>query len=196
MSEYNDSVAFKQTLLLPTSTQVKPLPEIIYQRVLQRYGRMYAKVLLILIIILFVVCFVNPGSSCNTRLPPLGPRLLRAKSLFGDFMRTCNKELVEMANIIRSTRFRKVVQISCRMYNTCKESTWEKIPIQDMTQAEFVEPSSEFYTDLKMPEEFRLGAANYMTCMHKMGMTLSVLPETMDDALAYGHKAIFAFGWV
>ncbi|XP_054934445.2 uncharacterized protein [Dermacentor andersoni] len=123
-------------------------------------------------------------------------------------MRTCKKELVEMAKIIRSTRLSKMVQTGCRVYNTCKESTLGKVRSEDMTQAEFLEPlleclsaaaqntSSAFYTDLQMSEEFRLAAAKYMICVRKMGKAVSVLPETIDDALAYGHKAVFAFWWV
>ncbi|XP_072140879.1 uncharacterized protein [Dermacentor andersoni] len=132
------------------------------------------------------------------RVLSLGPRLLRAKTLFGDFMRACDKELVEMAKIIRSTMLRKLVQMSCRIYNSCKESTLEKIPSQilecltDATQ----NTSSMFYTDLHMSEEFRLMSAKYMNCARKMVKSASVLPETMDDAIAYGPKAAFTFGWV
>ncbi|XP_075532020.1 uncharacterized protein LOC142564755 [Dermacentor variabilis] len=169
---------------------------------------MYATLVRNLIVIVFMECFVNPGSSCNSQLPPLGPRLLRAKSLFGDFMRTCKKELVEMATIIRSTRLRKVVQVACRVYNTCKESTLGKVRREDMAQAAYLDPiieclydatqntSSTFYTDLQMPEEFRVVSAIYVNCSRKMAKSGSVLLETLDDGIAYGQKAVYAFGWV
>ncbi|XP_070382740.1 uncharacterized protein [Dermacentor albipictus] len=64
--------------------------------------------------------------------------------------------------------------ISCRVYNTCKESTLDGMLSRNMTQAEIVgtviecsnaasqNTSSTFYTYLNMSEEFRRGYAKYM----------------------------------
>ncbi|KAL1421761.1 hypothetical protein MTO96_022810 [Rhipicephalus appendiculatus] len=56
---------------------------------------------------MLVASFVRHGSPCNYQLPPLGPRLLRSKALFGDVMRTCQNEIVEVAKSIPPTKLFK-----------------------------------------------------------------------------------------
>ncbi|XP_075530602.1 uncharacterized protein LOC142563834 isoform X2 [Dermacentor variabilis] len=122
-------------------------------------------------------------------------------------MRTCKKELVELAKSIHSAELRKALLVSCRVYNTCKESLLERMPIQDMTQVEVLGPMAEclsaalqntssiFYTDLKSSEEFRRSSVKCVMCAQKMGRTVSVKPQVLDDAVAFGVKAILTYGW-
>ncbi|XP_049511217.1 uncharacterized protein LOC125939813 [Dermacentor silvarum] len=72
------------------------------------------------ILIVFGLYILDSGTPCNTELPPVGPRLLRAKALFGEGMRVCKKEIVAYANTIPSQKIRKILQASCSAFNTCK----------------------------------------------------------------------------
>ncbi|XP_070383319.1 uncharacterized protein [Dermacentor albipictus] len=68
--------------------------------------------------------------SCNRQLPPFGPRLFRAKALFGQAMRSCSKEILAAAKMIPSEKLGKLLFFACRLYNTCKDSIPEKEPEQ------------------------------------------------------------------
>ncbi|KAL1421755.1 hypothetical protein MTO96_022804 [Rhipicephalus appendiculatus] len=142
--------------------------------------------------------------------PPHGPRLMRAKVVFGDYMRLCSKELLEVAKNTPPTKVRKVILISCHMYNTCKEATLEKMNLTEFkntTPEELIIPifqcvhgagqnlSSMYYTKLKMSDNFRKTAGNSMMCAMNMWKTKPITPEAMEDSITFGLKALLAFGW-
>ncbi|XP_077492775.1 uncharacterized protein LOC144103928 isoform X5 [Amblyomma americanum] len=63
---------------------------------------------------LAIVCvlsssLLDPAGTCNTRLPPFGPRLFRAKVLFGEAMRLCSKELLAVAKTIPPHKLNKLL---------------------------------------------------------------------------------------
>ncbi|KAL1421760.1 hypothetical protein MTO96_022809 [Rhipicephalus appendiculatus] len=70
---------------------------------------------------------VNPGSTCNRQMPGIGPRLLSAKAVFGDVMRTCKKEIVELAKVVPSADVKRLVRGYCHYYNACKEMVMEEM---------------------------------------------------------------------
>ncbi|XP_077492773.1 uncharacterized protein LOC144103928 isoform X3 [Amblyomma americanum] len=128
---------------------------------------------------LAIVCvlsssLLDPAGTCNTRLPPFGPRLFRAKVLFGEAMRLCSKELLAVAKTIPPHKLNKLLVMSCMWYNKCKDA------IQENTKEPFL--------------DCILVGVRYEGCLKAL-IGPSVDRQAIDDAVAFARQAILTFGW-
>ncbi|XP_075728413.1 uncharacterized protein LOC142769231 isoform X2 [Rhipicephalus microplus] len=141
-------------------------------------------------IVSFLVLFLeswelDAGRTCKTQLPPFGPRLLRAKALFGETIRACKKEFVAYAKEIPPEKLRHVLVMVCTQYHKCRSL---------ITTEEF-RTSSSHYMHLNFTKEYVNAANNTLTCVlnHISNSTLNV--QAVDDATAFALKAVVNFGW-
>ncbi|KAL3216444.1 hypothetical protein MRX96_033087 [Rhipicephalus microplus] len=114
-----------------------------------------------------------------------GPRLLRAKALFGETIRTCKNEFVAYAKEIPPEKLRHVLVMVCTQYHKCRSL---------ITTEEF-RTSSSHYMHLNFTKEYVNAANNTLTCVlnHISNSTLNV--QAVDDATAFALKAVVNFGW-
>ncbi|XP_070382711.1 uncharacterized protein [Dermacentor albipictus] len=137
------------------------------------------------------------GSTCRTQLPPVGPRLLRAKALFGDIMRTCKKEVLAYAKYIPPQKLRHVVPIVCEIYNCCRplgEDSNIK-PMVDCIVSKTRNQSSLLYTKVKLSPNFGNAARDSTVCLGKVAGKSGWGLQTIDDGAAVGVKFVYSFGW-
>nr|XP_054934447.1 uncharacterized protein LOC126544170 isoform X1 [Dermacentor andersoni] len=141
-------------------------------------------------------CVVNPGSSCNTQLPRMGPRLLHAKALFGKVFRVCKEDLVAYAKTIPSDKLRIVMQMGCAQYNICKAliRTEAQQSYECMLQPVHNE-SSLYYTRLNLTKEHMHAADKAMACAWKVVGNSTTYIQALDDAAALVRHAALNFGW-
>nr|XP_054934448.1 uncharacterized protein LOC126544170 isoform X2 [Dermacentor andersoni] len=119
-------------------------------------------------------CVVNPGSSCNTQLPRMGPRLLHAKALFGKVFRVCKEDLVAYAKTIPSDKLR--ISYECMLQPVHNES-------------------SLYYTRLNLTKEHMHAADKAMACAWKVVGNSTTYIQALDDAAALVRHAALNFGW-
>ncbi|XP_077492774.1 uncharacterized protein LOC144103928 isoform X4 [Amblyomma americanum] len=127
---------------------------------------------------LAIVCvlsssLLDPAGTCNTRLPPFGPRLFRAKVLFGEAMRLCSKELLAVAKTIPPHKLNKF--LDCILVGV----RYESAPV---------------YRDLKISLAFKQAAEKAVGCLKAL-IGPSVDRQAIDDAVAFARQAILTFGW-
>ncbi|XP_077492772.1 uncharacterized protein LOC144103928 isoform X2 [Amblyomma americanum] len=150
---------------------------------------------------LAIVCvlsssLLDPAGTCNTRLPPFGPRLFRAKVLFGEAMRLCSKELLAVAKTIPPHKLNKLLVMSCMWYNKCKDAIQEntKEPFLDCILVGVRYESAPVYRDLKISLAFKQAAEKAVGCLKAL-IGPSVDRQAIDDAVAFARQAILTFGW-
>nr|XP_054934476.1 uncharacterized protein LOC129388366 [Dermacentor andersoni] len=115
------------------------------------------------------------GSTCPTQLPRVGPRLLRAKALFGDVMRMCKKEVLAYANCIPPQKLRHVVRIVCEIYNCCR-------PLGEDS-------------NFKPMADCIVSKTLNQVCLAKVAKKSGWGLQTIDDSTAFGVKFVYSFGW-
>ncbi|KAK8763972.1 hypothetical protein V5799_033419, partial [Amblyomma americanum] len=71
--------------------------------------------------LLFLVAALVTQKSfaCNTPIPKNGPRLFRAKALFGDIVRDCHKELLYIFQKIHPKKLKLYLQYTCAITESC-----------------------------------------------------------------------------
>ncbi|XP_075728412.1 uncharacterized protein LOC142769231 isoform X1 [Rhipicephalus microplus] len=153
-------------------------------------------------IVSFLVLFLeswelDAGRTCKTQLPPFGPRLLRAKALFGETIRACKKEFVAYAKEIPPEKLRHVLVMVCTQYHKCRSLiTTEEFRTSHECLIQTVRnESSSHYMHLNFTKEYVNAANNTLTCVlnHISNSTLNV--QAVDDATAFALKAVVNFGW-
>ncbi|XP_054934475.1 uncharacterized protein [Dermacentor andersoni] len=137
--------------------------------------------------LLFVITpyIMNPGSSCRTQLPPMGPRLLQAKAFFGKAVRECKNEMLAYAKTIPPHKLRQVVQVACSIYHSCMSSVKEQ----------HIDPSSLYYTKVKLPIEFGYASRDFVRCLGNVTKNSGLTITAIDDAVTFAMKAMLSFGW-
>ncbi|XP_075532235.1 uncharacterized protein LOC142564917 [Dermacentor variabilis] len=140
---------------------------------------------------------VHHGSTCRTRLPPIGPRLLTAKATFGEFMRRCTKEMNAFTKTIPPHKLRQLVPIVCSMYNTCIALAEEKNlkPVLDCGMSMLMNKSSLLYTKLQLPIEYTYTGEKVMVCFFKVFESTGAGIQAVDDTTAFFRMTVFTYGW-
>ncbi|KAL3215672.1 hypothetical protein MRX96_033515 [Rhipicephalus microplus] len=161
---------------------------------------MFEKLVCRISVFVFLACLVDPGMPCRKKMPPLGPRLLRAKALFGNFMRECKDLIFAVAKAIPPPKVHEVTERGCRLYNACKPSTNEAQPdvLYDCLNLAFADAVRTFTVispPLPRGEEIQRAAQNYMVCGVGVAKKYSISLETLDDVMAVAYTAIHSFGW-
>ncbi|XP_075728341.1 uncharacterized protein LOC142769203 [Rhipicephalus microplus] len=144
-----------------------------------------------------VLYIIKHGSPCHTQLPPFGPRLMRAKALFGQMAQDCMKELVVYAKTIPPHKLQQVVKVSCAAYFSCMH-LWDdndRKPALDCITGIALNESSDLYAKLKLPREHGLAARDGLRCMYEVANKVGLKREAVDDAVAVGTKGMLSFGW-
>ncbi|XP_077529418.1 uncharacterized protein LOC144141799 isoform X2 [Haemaphysalis longicornis] len=127
--------------------------------------------------LLFVTSKPDCSSACNTQLPSIGPRLFRAKALFGDAMRLCKSEILRFARKIPPEQLGKLLQYSCSRYNICKGNIEGYIGT----------PLNKMFSCLMQEIELKV-------CLRKFDTAVSDL-QTLDDTVAFARIAVLTYGW-
>ncbi|XP_075726761.1 uncharacterized protein LOC142768636 [Rhipicephalus microplus] len=138
---------------------------------------------------------VNQGTSCKKQMPPFGPRLLRAKALFGNFMRDCKAELLDVAKAVPPQKVHEMAEMACRIYNACKPSVIETPPDVMYDCAYSVTQNVSHFTYFGMPDQFQHIAKNYLACAQNSMKKYSVPLQTIDDVITVAYVAVHTFGW-
>ncbi|XP_075532076.1 uncharacterized protein LOC142564798 [Dermacentor variabilis] len=141
-------------------------------------------------------CVVNSGSSCNTQLPRIGPRLLQAKALFGEIFRVCKEDLVAYAKTIPSDKLRFVMQMTCAQYNICKALIrTEAQQSYDCMLEQVHNESSLHYTRLNLTKEHMHAADKAVACAWNIVGNSTAYIQALDDTTALIRHAALTFGW-
>ncbi|XP_077529422.1 uncharacterized protein LOC144141800 isoform X2 [Haemaphysalis longicornis] len=123
--------------------------------------------------LLFVAWNLDCSSACNRQLPPIGPRLLRAKALFGEAVRACKNEMVQLIRKIPPQHLGKM--FPCFMKK--------------------VEDTGKFAnTKFNLSESSLSDARNVLLCLQKQDTEKFDL-QTVDDIMAFGRMVILTYGW-
>ncbi|XP_077529419.1 uncharacterized protein LOC144141799 isoform X3 [Haemaphysalis longicornis] len=123
--------------------------------------------------LLFVTSKPDCSSACNTQLPSIGPRLFRAKALFGDAMRLCKSEILRFARKIPPEQLGKM--FSCLMQE--------------------IELKTNFATaKFNLSDSSGSDASNFLVCLRKFDTAVSDL-QTLDDTVAFARIAVLTYGW-
>ncbi|XP_050049955.1 uncharacterized protein [Dermacentor andersoni] len=140
---------------------------------------------------------VHPGSTCRTRLPPIGPRLLTAKATFGEVMRRCTKEMHAYSKTIPPQKLHQLVPILCSMYNTCIPLAEEKNlkPVLDCGLTMLMNKSSLLYTKLHLPIEYTYTGEKALVCFVNVLESTGAGIQAIDDTTAFFRMAVFTYGW-
>ncbi|XP_077529416.1 uncharacterized protein LOC144141798 [Haemaphysalis longicornis] len=138
-------------------------------------------------------------SACNTRLPSIGPRLLKAKALFGEGMRHCKKEILKVVREVPAEQVAKLLRYSCSRYNACKDSFEERhgTPLIKMTAClkKNLEDNKTFFTTkFNLSDTFVPDMIACMECVQKFDAMTTNL-QTMDDTVTVMKTAIMTYGW-
>ncbi|XP_077529421.1 uncharacterized protein LOC144141800 isoform X1 [Haemaphysalis longicornis] len=149
--------------------------------------------------LLFVAWNLDCSSACNRQLPPIGPRLLRAKALFGEAVRACKNEMVQLIRKIPPQHLGKLVIFSCANYNACKDSLEANLrtPLIEMFPCfmKKVEDTGKFAnTKFNLSESSLSDARNVLLCLQKQDTEKFDL-QTVDDIMAFGRMVILTYGW-
>ncbi|XP_054934474.1 uncharacterized protein [Dermacentor andersoni] len=149
--------------------------------------------------LLFVITpyIMNPGSSCRTQLPPMGPRLLQAKAFFGKAVRECKNEMLAYAKTIPPHKLRQVVQVACSIYHSCMSSVKEQHidPAVECNVSKTLNESSLYYTKVKLPIEFGYASRDFVRCLGNVTKNSGLTITAIDDAVTFAMKAMLSFGW-
>nr|XP_054934004.1 uncharacterized protein LOC129388045 [Dermacentor andersoni] len=137
-----------------------------------------------IIILAAMLYFADPGSTCKTTLPPNGPRLMKAKAVFGDIMRTCKKEILEYTKTVPPQKVHQVLAIVCSMYNACLPLAEEQNlkPVFDCGLSMMMNKSSTLYTKLDLPIEYTYAGEK------ALGAHVLKEPHTVKTPLAVEGK--------
>ncbi|XP_070385031.1 uncharacterized protein [Dermacentor albipictus] len=116
--------------------------------------------------------FLQLAFGCYTPLPPLGPRLFRAKALFGNAMRVCHDDIVATVKLFPSSQIRKML---------------------DCVERDVQNKSAGVYTIAKLPYAVGPAFSRVLACVRdNFGDTPY---EVFTDSRALAIKAIHSFGW-
>ncbi|XP_070383225.1 uncharacterized protein [Dermacentor albipictus] len=150
-----------------------------------------------IIVIAAMLYIADPGSTCKTKLPPIGPRLTKAKAAFGDVMRTCKKEILEYAKTVPPQKVHQVVEIVCSMYNACLPLAEEQNlkPALDCGLALLMNKSSLLYTKLQLPIEYTFAGEKALVCIVQVLTSNGAGIQATDDTVAFARRAILTYGW-
>ncbi|KAK8762933.1 hypothetical protein V5799_034459 [Amblyomma americanum] len=134
--------------------------------------------------------------ACDSKLPPLGPRLFRAKALFGEAMKHCHGEFAAAAREFPSEKFRKFLHAFCQMLNVCKETIPEKTTelMNVCVQTHTKNRTGILYSEVGLSYSLGEKIQKIWNCFHEKNMT-SVPYEVTLDATTVGYFAALNFGW-
>nr|XP_054918453.1 uncharacterized protein LOC129380707 isoform X1 [Dermacentor andersoni] len=141
---------------------------------------------------------LGPSFSCNTKLPPLGPRLLSAKALFGEVMRVCKNYILAYAKTMAPDKVHRTILAFCTHYNTCKSFARNGAPelVYDCTlQVVRKQQGLSNVTSLHISEAHVETSQKALECMWKVYRSRPLDMQAMDDAVAVGRQAVLTFGW-
>ncbi|KAL1487274.1 hypothetical protein MTO96_031022 [Rhipicephalus appendiculatus] len=137
--------------------------------------------------------------NCEAETIPLclGPRLLHAKALFGDVMRGCHKELLTYVKTIPSEKLAKVMLVACAQYNVCKPLI--RMETLNASADCMLRPvrnnSHPLYTRLNFTEEYKVAVIKAVGCAWKILGSSPAYVDASEEAAAFAHQALLAFGW-
>ncbi|XP_054934470.1 uncharacterized protein [Dermacentor andersoni] len=140
---------------------------------------------------------VDPGSSCKAEMPPVGPRLLQAKALFGEVMRQCKKEIFVYLKSVPPHLLSKIIPISCAVYHECKRihEGNELEPVVNCCISAFKNKSAPLYTKLNLSDAYGHGAEAGLVCTLKVAQERGAGLQALDDEIGFMRKAALSFGW-
>ncbi|XP_077529542.1 uncharacterized protein LOC144141986 [Haemaphysalis longicornis] len=147
-----------------------------------------------------IMVLLEVGSTCNTQVPPHGPRLMKAKKFFGDVMRRCSKEITAVVKQVQPSQARKLILWSCQFFNICKESVPAgidaRIAIHDCLVDVLRNESAPAYSRLKIPKkEYEEASIKAADCMWDVPGHEDDLMQVIDDVVAFGVRAAINYGW-
>ncbi|XP_077529414.1 uncharacterized protein LOC144141796 [Haemaphysalis longicornis] len=149
--------------------------------------------------LLLVALNMDPCSACNRRPPPFGPRLLNAKTLLGNGIRLCEKELLKVVRKVPPEQVAKLLTYGCSRYNACKDSFDEKhgTPVIKITACliKELEDQRDFLTTkFNLSDSYVPDMILFMECLQKLDAAATNL-QTIDDTVTIFRMAIMAYGW-
>ncbi|XP_070383126.1 uncharacterized protein [Dermacentor albipictus] len=141
---------------------------------------------------------IHPDKACNEQLPPFGPRLLKAKAVFGDVARSCGKEILAYVKNIRSEMVRKLVALTCNHYNSCRHTALDGSvqPVLECIITGFDNKSSLFYKHVNVTDALRVAAEELVNCTWKTGFSSrTITVQALDDFFTVARQGILTYGW-
>ncbi|XP_070382681.1 uncharacterized protein [Dermacentor albipictus] len=149
------------------------------------------------VLFLLAASLLGPSFSCNTKLPPLGPRLLSAKALFGEVMRVCKNHILAYAKTMAPDKVHRIIFAFCTHYNTCKSFARNGAPevVYNCTLQVFRKQLIPNVTSLHTSEAYVEASQKALECLWKVYRTHPLDIQAMDDAIAVGRQAVLTFGW-
>ncbi|XP_075532124.1 uncharacterized protein LOC142564832 [Dermacentor variabilis] len=139
---------------------------------------------------------LGTSSSCNTQLPPLGPRLLSAKAFFGKVMQVCSKEILAYARTIRHDKLHTILHMVCDNYKVCKAFARKGVP-KPMYDCilKALDKQSSHLTRLHISEAYNETSREALECLQEIQRSIPLDIQAMEDAVAVARQAILTFGW-
>ncbi|XP_077529643.1 uncharacterized protein LOC144142110 [Haemaphysalis longicornis] len=133
--------------------------------------------------------------ACSTELSGVGPRQFSAKTMAGNVMRYCNKEILALARIMPPHKLRKTMTAFCEVVNACMDSLPEPTfgMVVDCYTESFLNESAAFYTKLHIPHTFGAAVNASSECLRRNNLT-SVPYQVAKDGLAFWRYAVLAYG--
>ncbi|XP_077529415.1 uncharacterized protein LOC144141797 [Haemaphysalis longicornis] len=161
---------------------------------------MYVKICCVMMTQLLVVTSnLDHCSGCNTRLPSIGPRLLKAKTLFGEGVRLCKKEILKVVREVPAEQVAKLLRYSCSRYNACKDFFEDRhgTPLIKMTACliQDLKDNETFYrTKFNLSDTFVPDMIAFLGCVQKFD-AVTTDRQTMDDTMTVIRTTIMTYGW-